>query len=696
MRISMLLSTRRLIVLLSLTVLFAGCSDSGSDSPQSAEQGASEAEETSAVEHEEHEEEQKDGLEYELDRSPVNVAGGWLFYVSQDQNEVPIAMLGVVARDQQNPSMDDLKVMILQPTKAGGKLEAGPSTVTPQTVQFQFQRDGQFQLFAGELKDGVIFGNILDAEGGCTMARMVRPKVAVQTEPLPSLAEGFFELTDILKEGGDWDQLVEFVETYPETPLTVNALYSLTSQVGPRGRNLDDIKQIFALIEEVISPWGNRMKQYSRLNSLVATMHTYRDSDFLESVRKSLVGEFPEPMWEERTSYALETLKEEIEYIKQVEALRASTSETRAEIMTQLEESRQKDLFNFNLIRSTAEALESIDEKEQALEWYLDYVSIPGLDSFYLNQFQMYAREATPTSQKLDTLWEDVHGSQDGLNAALEENYHDLLKSYELTGISIPEDTKRGVLVELFTGTACPPCIASDIAFSRLKQEFPQDRAIFLQYHVHVPAADPLAVEGSRGRYHYYAADGTPTYFVDGRKIEGTAGPASIAELTITRLSDEIVEELKVAPPLDIKVDVKSEGAGTASFKATVEAEELNDRWRLNVVLAEEVVHFRGPNQIPFHEMVVREVFTPSQGEPPKGDGLSYSGIIDPEKIRVSINGSLEQLRKERSVEVPNAPLELNNLYLVAFVQDTRNRRIRQAVSVPVPELSSAKVSSAE
>ncbi|MBD3675984.1 MAG: hypothetical protein HUJ26_20940 [Planctomycetaceae bacterium] len=691
----MLCSYFRLPAFLILCFALAGCS--GSDDASSSGNGPdSESSAAAGTESLADQEERQDGFEFELDRSAENVAGGWILCLTQEQNEIPVAMVGVVARDQKNPSMENLKVVILQPTKAGGKLEAGPSTVTEQTVQFQFSRDGQFQLFAGQLKEGIIFGNILNAEGRCFPARMVRPTKQLQSEPQPSLAEGFFELTDILKEGGDWDQLVTFIEEHPESPLTINAIYSLTSQVVPRDADLDQIKVVFELIDKTLEPWGNRLKQYSRLNTLVAMASVFRHADYLESVRTSLEGEFTEPMWEEQHQFVLDNMEEEIKTIQTVEELRASSPDNRAEIIDQLEEIRQDNLFNFNFMRATAEALQEVGDDEAALEWYLDYVSIPGLDSFYLNQFQMYAAEVTPTSQQLTELWEETGHTEEELSKAIEDNYLEFLSSYEFPELTIPEDNQKQVLVELFTSTACLPCIASDIAFSRLKQQLPAERVTFLQYHLHVPAADPLTVEGSVGRFHYYGAGGTPAYFVDGRSVEGTSGPASVAETTIIRLADEIVEELKIPPTLDLKAKVTPEGEGVASFEAHVDAKEINERWRLNVVLAEEIVHYRGPNQVPFHEMVVRHVYTPSQGEPPKGASLSYAGKIDLDEIRASINADLEKLRTERSVNIPDAPLEMKNLHLVVFVQDTRNLRVRQSISVPVPDLSSPKVSSAD
>lgn len=693
--------------LLSLTAFWLlmtvpGCSDSN---PESATPSGDEinlpddAEEEHDHDHDEHDHddestEDKDGLSYELNREAETVIGPWLFYVLQEESEVPWGVLAVMARDPQNPSEEDLKAEIVQPTKEGGKIESGRSRATLTNMQLEFTKEGAFQLFAGELKDGVVFGNILSADGRCTPARLVRPKEQLTAEPQPNLVEGVYALTEILKSGAKWDDLVAFIEEHPESPLALNALYSMGSQLGPREVTREKVEQLFNLSGETLSLWGNRLKQYARLNTLVMVVNIYRYPDLFEEIRKSLVGEFPEPMWEQQTAYVLETLGAELKNVEKVEQLRSSTEDSRAEIMTALNEAKQTDRFNFNFLRSTADALEELGEKEEALKWYLDFVAIPGFESFYLNQFQMFAKDVAPTSEKLEKLWVEVHENSDGLSAALDQSYLELLNYYETPEVKIPETAGKRVLVELFTGTACPPCVAADLAFSKLHKELPSDRVIFLQYHVHSPAPDPLTGEGNSGRYHYYAAKGTPTSLVNGRKIEGVSGPASLVYSSATRLCDEISEQLAINQPLEISVDVKPGKEGGATFKANVNAEEISDRWRLNVVLAEEKIRFKGQNQVPLHTMVVRQVITPSQGEPPKGDSLAVEGSIDLKKLATTLKENLAKVEAQYRAELPEAPLEFKKLYLVVFVQDNRNQRVRQVISVPVPELTSPKDSS--
>jgi len=169
---------------------------------------------------------------------------------------------------------------------------------------------------------------------------------------------------------------------------------------------------------------------------------------------------------------------------------------------------------------------------------------------------------------------------------------------------------------------------------------------------------------------------------------------------------------------MQIDVKVTPGKYGTAAFEAAVAAEEVSDRWRLHVVLAEGEVQYQAPNGVPVHEMVVRKIYTSSQGLEPTGGSLALSGSIDPEQIRKEMNQQFQALQelqfeaakealaagqdpellakqtavlKERlDKELKEIPLDLDDLYLVAFVQDSRSQRIRQAVSVPLASPSGA------
>ena len=50
----------------------------------------------------------------------------------------------------------------------------------------------------------------------------------------------------------------------------------------------------------------------------------------------------------------------------------------------------------------------------------------------------------------------------------------------------------KTVLVELFTGAQCPPCVAAEVAFEGLSKTYSTNEVVLLQYHLHIPGPDPM------------------------------------------------------------------------------------------------------------------------------------------------------------------------------------------------------------
>ena len=65
----------------------------------------------------------------------------------------------------------------------------------------------------------------------------------------------------------------------------------------------------------------------------------------------------------------------------------------------------------------------------------------------------------------------------------------------------------RVVVVELFTGSECPPCLAADLAFDALEQTYTPKDVVLLEYHLHIPRPDPLTNTDSVERQEYYDVD---------------------------------------------------------------------------------------------------------------------------------------------------------------------------------------------
>ncbi len=95
--------------------------------------------------------------------------------------------------------------------------------------------------------------------------------------------------------------------------------------------------------------------------------------------------------------------------------------------------------------------------------------------------------------------------------------------------------TDRAVLVELFTGAECPPCVAADLAFDGLSKAYKPADVILLQYHIHVPGPDPLSNAETMKRAEEYYGDqirGAPSIFIAGKPGPAAGGPTNAAEKT--------------------------------------------------------------------------------------------------------------------------------------------------------------------
>src|SRR5262249_50650767 len=92
--------------------------------------------------------------------------------------------------------------------------------------------------------------------------------------------------------------------------------------------------------------------------------------------------------------------------------------------------------------------------------------------------------------------------------------------------------SERVVLVELFTGAQCPPCVAADLAFDSLERTYKPTEVVLLQYHLHIPGPDPLTNKDTEARERYYSKSikGTPTILFNGKTDAGGGGGLDAAQ----------------------------------------------------------------------------------------------------------------------------------------------------------------------
>ncbi len=246
----------------------------------------------------------------------------------------------------------------------------------------------------------------------------------------------------------------------------------------------------------------------------------------------------------------------------------------------------------------------------------------------------------------------------------------------------------RAVLVELFTGAECPPCVAADLAFDALTKTYNPGEVVLLQYHVHIPGPDPLTNPDSLARLEYYGNKirGTPTVFFNGKPAQGGGGPISQARRSYAAFREAIDPLLEKLPEARIDLSISKKGP-TIDIKAQVsELARTGDSIRLRFALIEEYVRYQGGNNLRYHHHVVRAMPGGPKGISLKQKSGEHTAAVDLNSLRQLLNQYLDDYAKEDEFPRPDRPLNLKSLRVVAFVQDDDTNEILQAAQIEVKE----------
>jgi hypothetical protein len=248
-------------------------------------------------------------------------------------------------------------------------------------------------------------------------------------------------------------------------------------------------------------------------------------------------------------------------------------------------------------------------------------------------------------------------------------------------------DSKRAVLVELFTCSQEPQCVAADLAFTALGKTYQPTEVVLLQYHVHLPELDALANVDSMARAKYYQEAlrgiGTPCILFNGKIEAPGGGDRDDARNKYSEYRG--VAEQCLEKPTAYTVAVKAVRKGdTVEIKAGVSTTgKADDKIRLRLALVEDWVRFKAVNGILYHHRVVRAMPGGMKGfELPKKVGGDVEASVDLDTLRADTNKHLDDYAQL----FPNAerPLRFRNLHVVAFVQDDASNEVLQAIDVPV------------
>ncbi len=250
----------------------------------------------------------------------------------------------------------------------------------------------------------------------------------------------------------------------------------------------------------------------------------------------------------------------------------------------------------------------------------------------------------------------------------------------------------RAVVMELFTGAQCPPCVAADVAFDALLKTYQPRDVVLIQYHMHIPGPDPMTNPASEARWDYYRKHfpnqvrGTPTTLLDGKVLPGGGGPMAAAEQKYEAYRAALEPLLETAA--GAKVAVRASLAGEkVSIEANV-TEVKGGNVKLRLLLVEETIRYVGGNRLRFHHQVVRAFPGGVEGVAIKDKALRHTASIDLGELRKNLNKYLDNYAATKQ-EFPSTdrPLRFANLRVIALVQDDDTAAILQAAQM---ELGSA------
>src|SRR5262249_43403334 len=156
------------------------------------------------------------------------------------------------------------------------------------------------------------------------------------------------------------------------------------------------------------------------------------------------------------------------------------------------------------------------------------------------------------------------------LEAILDKEYRAKVPNFkfeQFTGRVASSD--RVVLMELFTGAQCPPCVAADVAFDALTKTYKHSELVLVQHHMHIPGPDPLTNGDTEARWKYYQTAfkglvrGVPTAIFNGMPEDPPKGGGGMAnsEPVYTRYRGNIDEwlEKRAWVKVNAKADRKDE-----------------------------------------------------------------------------------------------------------------------------------------
>jgi hypothetical protein len=459
--------------------------------------------------------------------------------------------------------------------------------------------------------------------------------------------------------------MLEFADRYPTSPLGFDALRTVVKSAKAAELSDEQLRRVAARYEEISKPWGTRWHQ----NTVENIAYDLATAEGPSAPGIDTVAlEYAESAKSALPENATRARRQSVQLAYAV----ALVNNNQAEAGKKILDSLMTDSSVEGEVRyRSALAAEKLGDLDGAIESLLALWPHP------------------LAKRELERIWKDKHGELSGLEDRLDEVYLKRFPPLATTPYAGREDpaSNQVALVELFTGTGCPPCVAADVAFESLGGAFKTSDVVLLQYHLHVPSPDPLTNPDSEARASYYLATGTPFIFFNGKETVRSGGPRQKGPDLFVEYRGAVEAQLKKQSQAKIELSAKRDDNQLA-IDVKLSGVEPNENLRLRLAVVEDTVRFTGLNGVRLHRSVVRAMPGGPAGVAIADADLTHRATVNIGELRESLAGYLadheKQVSQENNItfEFPAKPLDLNHLAVAAFLQNDETRDVVQAAFV--------------
>jgi hypothetical protein len=284
----------------------------------------------------------------------------------------------------------------------------------------------------------------------------------------------------------------------------------------------------------------------------------------------------------------------------------------------------------------------------------------------------------------------EVQARIDKLELQAYDEYEGKAQSFKITRFpGRKTKSNRAVLLELFTGAQCPPCVAADLAFDAMPRTYDAGEVVLLQYHLHVPGPDALTNADTEARANYYGDDkvrGTPTVLFNGKVSPVGGGGRDDAEdvyKDYRKIADQMLETPAGA---QLQASATRKGDKIHIKAAVSDLAKPGEKVKLRLALVEDWARYKGRNGLSYYHQVVRALPGGAQGLTLSKKDAQQTAVVDLEELRKSLTKYLDSAAKEEPFLDSQRPMRLRNLSVVAFIQNDATQEVLQAVRAAVKE----------